>query len=238
MAENHKIVIHRGRDLDRLVNFTDAVVAVAITVLVLPIADLAVNPSEPTVWAVLQDNSGHVITFFFTFVVVAVMWRAHNKVFNRLSAFDNRIFWYNLAWLAAIAFLPVTSNLYGSANAAGEHGWSGGSDLGGSGLLYWGSLGMVSIWGTAIAAHAQRHPELTVPTVPTVPTEFQNDTRGQAQSETNPEPVNPVFRDWRIRYRGLAFSGYFFLIGVVSLVSPMLASYMPLGIIIVGRIMR
>lgn len=244
MAGNRKIVIHRGRDLDRLVNFTDAVVAVAITVLVLPIADLAVNPSEPTVWAVLQDNSGHVITFFFTFVVVAVMWRAHNKVFNRLSAFDNRIFWYNLAWLAAIAFLPVTSNLYGSANAAGEHGWSGGSDLGGAGLLYWGSLGMVSIWGTAIAAHAQRHPELTVPSESTESTESttssepHTDPSGLNQSEIDPEPVNPVFRDWRIRYRGLAFSGYFFLIGVVSLVSPMLASYMPLGIIVVGRIMR
>ncbi len=229
MAEPRNLVIHRGRDLDRLVNFTDAVVAVAITVLVLPIADLAVNSAEPTVWAVLGDNSGHVITFFFTFVVVAVMWRAHNKVFNRLSGFDNRIFWYNLAWLAAIAFLPVTSNLYGSANAAGERAWGGGADLGGSGLLYWSSLGIVSIWGTAIAAHAQRHPELTEP---------QLDAPQKGNSEAVAPPTSPVFRDWRLRNRGLAFAAYFFLIGLVSLVSPVIASYMPLGIFVVGRIMR
>jgi len=206
-------VLHRGRDLDRLVNFTDAVAAVAITVLVLPIADLVVSPSEPSVWAVLGANSGQVITFFFTFFVVAVMWRAHNNAFNRLKAFDSRIFWYNLAWLASIAFLPVTSNLYGSANAAGGHGWSGGTDLGGSGLLYWGSLGMVSIWGSAIAIHARRHPELT-------------------------DTSTPAFGGWRNRYRGVAFAALFFSIGLVSIVSPAIAIYLPLGIIIVGRIMR
>lgn len=213
MAEDRQRSIHSGRDLDRLVNFTDAVAAVAITVLVLPIADLVVNPSEPTVWAVLGNNSGQVITFFFTFVVVAIMWRAHNNVFNRLSAFDNRIFWYNLAWLAAIAFLPVSSNLYGSANAEGGHGWSGGTDLGGSGLLYWGSLGMVAIWGSAIAAHARRHPEL-----------IDNSTA--------------AFGDWRIRYRGVAFAAYFFCTGLVSVVSPAIAVYMPIGIFVIGKIMR
>ena len=207
MSGDPKNSLHRGRDLDRLANFTDAVAAVAITVLVLPIADLTITSAEPTVWAVLGANSGHVITFLFTFVVVAVMWRAHNNVFNRLSAFDNRIFWYNVAWMASIAFLPVASNLYGSSNASGT------TDLGGSGLLYWGSLGMVSIWGSAIAAHARRHPELT-------------DTR------------TPLFVERKARYRGVAFAAYFFAIGLVSTISPAVATYMPLGIIVIGRIMR
>lgn len=214
MGADREIQIHRGRDLDRLVSFTDAVAAVAITVLVLPIADLAVSSSEPTVWAVLRENSGQVVTFFLTFVVVAVMWRAHNNVFNRLSAFDNRIFWYNLAWMAAIAFLPVSSNLYGSANAAGEQGWSEGTDLGGSGLLYWGSLAMVSLWGSAIAAHARRHPELT-------------------------DNIASPFENWRVRYRGVAYATYFLAIGLISVISPALSVYLlPIGIIFVGRIMR
>lgn len=213
MGTDRETPIHRGRDLDRLVNFTDAIAAVAITVMVLPLAGLAVSPSEPTVWAVLSENSGHVITFFFTFVVVAIMWRAHNNVFNRLSGFDNRIFWYNLAWLAAIAFLPVSSNLFGSANSAGDHGWSGGPDLGGSGLLYWGSLAMISFWGTAIAAHARRNPELT-------------------------DNIASPFENWRVRYRGIAFAAYFLAIGLVSLVSPAIATYLPIGIIVVSRIMR
>lgn len=207
----------RGRSFDRLVNFSDAIVAVAITVLVLPIADLAISRAEKTVWQVLSDNSGQVITFFFTFAVVGIMWSIHNKIFNQLFAFDTAIFWLNLAWLASIAFLPVTSNLYGTADIQGNHGWSGGVDLGGSGLLYWGSLALVSFWGTLIAWHVRRHPELIDPDL---------------------GPPSLSVTTWRTRFRGAIYTGYFALIGLVSLISPVAAAYLPFGLIFLGRLLR
>jgi uncharacterized membrane protein len=207
---------HSGRALDRLINFTDAVVAVAITVLVLPLIDLRAQGKEKTVWAIISDNSGQIITFIFTFVVVAVMWRVHNRVFNRLAGFDNVIFWFNLAWLLAIAFLPWSSVMYGVGidNTSGGSSiemWSGGEGLGGAGLLYWTNLAAASFTASLISWHAHRHPNLIDADAPRI---FQD---------------TPL-----VRARGALFGGYFLLTGITSLFAPQIALWMPLGILVLA----
>lgn len=208
--------LHSGRALDRLINFTDGVTAVAITVLVLPLVDLRAQGGEKTVWAIISDNSGQIITFIFTFVVVAVMWRVHNRVFNRLAGFDNVIFWFNLVWLLAIAFLPWSSVMYGVGidNTAGGSNlelWSGGEGFGGAGLLYWSNLALASFTATLISWHAHRHPNLIDADAP------------------------KVFLDTPIvRARGALFGGYFLLTGIISLVAPQIALWMPFGIFILA----
>lgn len=209
-------LLHSGRALDRLINFTDAVIAVAITVLVLPIVDLRAQGGEKTVWAIISDNSGQIITFIFTFVVVAVMWRVHNRVFNRLAGFDNVIFWFNLVWLLAIAFLPWSSVMYGVGvdDASGGSNlelWSGGEGFGGAGLLYWSNLALASFTASLISWHAHRNPTLIDADAP------------------------KVFLDTPIvRARGALFGGYFLLTGIVSLFAPQIALWMPLGIFILA----
>ena len=193
--------IKGGRSFDRLINFSDAIVAVAITVLVLPIAGLNIERGETTVWEVLGEHRGEIITFFFTFFVVSVMWLTHNRVMNELRGYDGIIFWLNTTWLAVIAFLPVTSALYGDT----ESGWvSAGGDLYGSGMLYWGSMALISLITTLIVRHARKNPELYV--------------SEQVAKGT-----------WRTKYRGWVYVTYFLLIGVVSLFSPTISSYMPIG---------
>lgn len=206
--------IHTGRDFERLINFSDAVVAVAITVLVLAIVDIQPTEGESTVWKIIADNSGQIFTFFFTFLVVGIMWLAHNRVLNQLRGFDGLTFWLNLLWLAGIAFLPWPSSMYGE-----EFGWGNADTFehsGGTSVLYWGTLAVISTLAFLIAWHARHTPALLEPKARAALSEAGD--RGQ--------------------YRGLVFAGLFFLIALVSAYSQELASWMPFLLIPASVLMR
>ena len=207
-----------GRGFDRLVNFTDAVVAIAVTVLVLPLTALTRVGEGQTVWDLIGDNSGLVTSFFFTFVVVAIMWGVHNRIVNGMRGYDSTIFWLNVGWIAAIAFLPWPAGLYGEEIGVGSTAvseYSGGEGLGGVGLFYWCTLATVSAFGSMMAVHVRRHPELRL--------------------ESSGEVVSA---DRRERWRGFAFAAYFVVVGLVSVVAPVVASWLPLGIIPMSIVLR
>lgn len=139
-----------GRSVDRLVNFSDAVVAVAITVLVLPLVDIPAPQGEQSVWNVTADNGAQFWTFLFTFYVVAIMWATHNRILRDLAALDGTLMWLNTTWLAAIVLLPWASAMYGEADAGRTS----------VGLVYWFLLGIISGLGGLIASYLRRHPDL------------------------------------------------------------------------------
>jgi hypothetical protein len=213
--------VRTGRAFDRLINFTDAIVAVAITVLVLPIVDLRPKVGEETVWKVIGDNNGQLVTFAFTFIIVAVMWRIHNRIFSRLEGFDGTTFWLNLVWLLLIVFLPWSSLMYGTgmdsfrAATEGAAWFSGGEGLGGAGLLYWCNLAAISIVGGLISTHARKHPELISPDAPSAWVEA------------------PL-----VRTRGFVFGAYMIFIGLMTLFVPELAVWLPFGLVFVGYFLR
>ncbi len=150
MAERAaRTTVEEGRSVDRLINFSDAVVAVAVTVLVLPLVDLRLAADE-TVWDVITENASQVWTFLFTFYVVAVMWLAHNRILNSIGRYDPFIFWINTTWLAAIVLLPWVSAMYGES----EWGRTG------VGLVYWGTMAAIALLGSLLGSHLRRHPEL------------------------------------------------------------------------------
>ena len=60
--------------------------AVAVTVLVLPLVDIPGPDEGESVWTVVGDHASEVWTFLFTFYVVAIMWLAHNRILNAIGA--------------------------------------------------------------------------------------------------------------------------------------------------------
>ena len=189
-----------GRSVERLINFSDAVVAVAITVLALPLIDIAGPKPGESVWPVLWDNADQISTFLFTFYVVAIMWLAHNRILNEMRAYDPFIFWINTTWLAAIVLLPWISALYGESDNRASVG-----------VVYWGAMAAISLLGSLMGRHLRRNPLLIGRDSPV---------------------VGPGAR--RQALRGVAFAGYFLAIGVVSLFWPTVASWMPVGIILLS----
>ncbi len=99
------------RGLDRLVNFTDAAVAIAITLLVLPLVDLVTDGKEHPLRTLFEDERGTFLAFGISFVVIASFWSGHHRVFEHLQDYSSAMLRINFLWLASIVFIPFTTQL-------------------------------------------------------------------------------------------------------------------------------
>jgi uncharacterized membrane protein len=104
-----------GRDtveFARLVNLSDAVFAIAMTLLVLGLA----VPDVPAarLGAELMDIVPQLLAFLLSFALVANIWWQHHKLFARLARIDRSIVALSLAMLGVVALVPFPTGLLGS----------------------------------------------------------------------------------------------------------------------------
>ncbi len=98
------------RLLDRMCNFSDAVFAFAMTLLVL---DLRPQTTLDPGWAV--DARARFAAFALSFAVISVFWAGHLTATRRLLRFDWYCFWINLAVIFSVVLMPFATSLLGSA---------------------------------------------------------------------------------------------------------------------------
>src|SRR5690606_9389914 len=94
--------------------FSDAVFAIAITLLVIDIkipyhADLT---NRDLVLA-FGEKLPALIVFFISFFFIGGYWIIHHKMFGCVSRFDTRLIWLNLVFLLSIVLLPLTTSVFG-----------------------------------------------------------------------------------------------------------------------------
>lgn len=99
------------RGFDRLVNFSDAVVAIAATLLVLPFVDNATETTRGNVDATIAELAPEFLVFVLSFVVVTRFWFSHHSFFERLVGYTPRLVWFNLMWLLGIVIMPFPTQL-------------------------------------------------------------------------------------------------------------------------------
>jgi uncharacterized membrane protein len=103
-------------EFDRAAFFTDAVFAIALTILVVGIAVPRVSaarlPHE------LGGLESQIISFFVGFAVIGYYWLAHHRFFKHLDAIDQGFLVANLTYLASIAFVPFPTALVGEHSGA------------------------------------------------------------------------------------------------------------------------
>jgi uncharacterized membrane protein len=101
--------------LDRFVTFLDAVVAIAITLLVLPLAEIVqdVDPGK-SLGSVLSGESGQFFAFFLSFAVIARFWLVHHRVVEGVGTYDTPFLLLNLLWILTIVLLPFATQVVGS----------------------------------------------------------------------------------------------------------------------------
>ena len=104
-----------GLEFDRFAFFSDAVYAIALTLLVVGIAVPTIEDvdSSHQMWNRLRDLGSEFTSFFVSFAVIGRYWLAHHRFVAVLAAVDNRLMAVNLLYLAFIAFLPFPTALVG-----------------------------------------------------------------------------------------------------------------------------
>jgi uncharacterized membrane protein len=102
------------RLVHRLLFFTDAVFAIAMTLLVLELKP-PVAESGPDLIAALRAMSGHFTAFTMSFALAGVFWVAHMNTLRRLEHFDWPTVWANLVFLFAVTLIPFSTALVGES---------------------------------------------------------------------------------------------------------------------------
>jgi uncharacterized membrane protein len=107
-------VHHHGREtleFARLVNLSDAVFAIAMTLLVLGLEVPAVEPGGLV--PELAGAAPQLVAFLLGFALVANIWWQHHKLFGRLAYVDRGLVAMDLALLCAVAIVPFPTALLG-----------------------------------------------------------------------------------------------------------------------------
>jgi uncharacterized membrane protein len=101
----------------RLVSFSDAVVAIAITLLILPLVDEAgaIGPTT-SVQHFLRVHLTGLVAFLLSFAVIASFWWGQHRQFERVKGYNGVLVGALFVWLLSIVFLPFPTELIQSAN--------------------------------------------------------------------------------------------------------------------------
>jgi uncharacterized membrane protein len=99
----------------RVLAFSDAVFAFAITLMVLAIR--APHPTDPDAGSgllnLLTDQWPAYLAFVLSFFWVGLAWVGHRVMFSKLIRTDHILIWGNLLFLLLIAFLPIPTAVVG-----------------------------------------------------------------------------------------------------------------------------
>jgi uncharacterized membrane protein len=101
---------YERRAVERLVFFSDAVVAIAITLLAI---DLPV-PSGPTAgafWSSAREHDGVYLSFLISFLTIAIAWSHHHDAFKYARRTDAWLRNVTMIWLLMIILIPFATKL-------------------------------------------------------------------------------------------------------------------------------
>ncbi|MCW2751446.1 MAG: hypothetical protein JWR83_2556 [Aeromicrobium sp.] len=117
--DRYNAVFARGESTDRIEFFSDAVFAIAMTLLVLDIRLPDINKGQLN--HALHDLLPQMFAYALSFIVISVNWVSHHRKFRVITGFDDTLTRLNLLLLFLIAFLPFPTSVlskFGSQTSA------------------------------------------------------------------------------------------------------------------------
>jgi len=112
--QHHDIFESRKQfQLERLILFSDAVFAIAITLLIIEIKipHFEVRPTQQQLSHALLEKLPEFIGFVISFVVIGQFWTNHHKLFGYISDYTPGLLWLNLLMLLWVVLMPFSTYL-------------------------------------------------------------------------------------------------------------------------------
>ena len=131
--------------------FGDAAVAIAITLLVLPLTEAVPEAivTERGSLDVIVHLQGQIYTFLLSFAVIARLWAAHHHLFEQVTSYNTILLRWHLFWVFTIVVLPFPTAMI-----------AGFADDPFTPLLYIGTVLAASVSLTALVLVVHRNPDL------------------------------------------------------------------------------
>lgn len=116
MGEQLHNEIKKEFQVERMILFSDAVFAIAITLLIIDIKvpEIQNDFSEFAVLKALGKLLPKFIGFFLSFLVIGSFWTGHHRMSGFLCNYTRRLLWLNLFFLLAIVLMPFSTAFYSS----------------------------------------------------------------------------------------------------------------------------
>lgn len=94
----------------RIEAFTDAVIAIIMTILVLELK----TPGEPT-WQALLAMGHKIFIYIVSFVSLAIYWNNHHHMFQLVHKINGRVLWANNFLIFSLSLFPLATAWVGDA---------------------------------------------------------------------------------------------------------------------------
>ena len=108
-----------GFQLERLILFSDAVFAIAITLLVIEIKipDKEFlkehgGLSDVTISNALSELVPKFVGFLVSFLLIGLYWSIHHRMFGFVTSYDRKLLFLNLVFLFFVALMPFSTGFY------------------------------------------------------------------------------------------------------------------------------
>jgi uncharacterized membrane protein len=134
----------------RIEAFSDAVIAVAATILVLEIAH---PPDGVDVWTALSQQLPSLLAYVISFLTILIFWVNHHETWRMIRDTDRGIQFLNGLLLLAISFISYSTAAVGQA-------FESGADASSAAVLYSSVLGFGALCFTGIWVYLAGHRRL------------------------------------------------------------------------------
>ena len=144
-----------SEEFARVLGFSDGVIAIAITLLVLnidlPIPSGVLAARQADIVALLAGRADQLLAFLVSFVILAYGWMGHHRLLANLERLDGPFLAWNFGYLLLAVLVPLQAQLIGlyGDNRQALALYSVGFAL----LFGWDLLGLRLAWWRRLARH-------------------------------------------------------------------------------------